>query len=73
METFPIKYLTQAYNLLCFYGHDKFRKFVNDVSMPQEDIDRVLSKHAYNNNKEYKKEVDNKINKIKQIMEKWGK
>ena len=55
---FPVKYLFQAYNILESSGYDSFRKFVNEIGMPTEDIERVLNKRSYNENPEFKKEID---------------
>lgn len=58
MAGFPIDKLYQAYNVLEGQGNEAFRRFVNREGMPNQDIERVLSKYAYIHNPEYKVQID---------------
>ena len=69
VNNYPIEKLVQAYNILVGQGHKSFNAFVKRVDMPHEDIDRVLSKHAYNTNPEYRKKVDAIKDEIRKKVE----
>jgi hypothetical protein len=70
METaanYPVKYLKQAFYILEYQNHDVFRRFVARVDMPTEDIERVLNKHNYIHNPEFRAKIDKKIARIKEL------
>lgn len=69
MNNYPVEKLVQAYNILQGQGSDAFRRFVTRVEMPTEDIERVLNKHNYNTDSEFRRKIDAKIRRVK---EKWA-
>ncbi len=72
LKLFPYKYLVQAYNILEGQGHDAFRRFVNSIKMPVEDIERVLNRYAYQTNPEFKVKIDKMMKRIKDKMKNWA-
>ena len=72
ISEFSVDYLNQAYNILNDQGHDAFRRFVNRVKMPTEDIERVLNKYNYNKDPEFKAKIDAKVRNIKNKMKNFG-
>jgi hypothetical protein len=64
METYPVKFLFDAYNVLAGQGYDAFRKFVNRAEMPTEDIERVLNKFQYRTNPEFKAKIKKMVKDI---------
>jgi hypothetical protein len=66
---FPVALLHQAFNILEGQGMENFRRFVNAVDMPQQDIGRILNKYLYRTDPKFKAKI-NKI--ILNIKEKTG-
>ena len=59
-----MSFLYEAYNILSGRGYDAFRKFVNKVEMPTEDIERVMNKHQYRTDPEFKPKIKKMIKDI---------
>jgi hypothetical protein len=68
-DQFPIEHLQKALEILQAKGYDDFRRYVNGVEMPVEDIERVLNKNLFQTNPAFKKKI---LSICKNIKEKKG-
>jgi len=66
---FPIGLLYKASWILENHGYAKFRNYVDRVNMPNQDIERVINKHKYNSDPEFRESIEQKC---KYIKDKWG-
>jgi hypothetical protein len=66
---FPISFLHKALWVLENHGYTKFRKYATRINMPNQDIERVINKHKYNTEPEFRKAISKKCQYIK---DKWG-
>lgn len=67
---YPIQFL---YKALWILGHREQRHFwdyVKEVDMPSQDIERVLNKHKYNTDPEFKAKIQTKIRNINKMLKK---
>ena len=66
---FPIAFLYKALWVLENHGYAKFRNYVDRINMPNQDIERVINKHKYNTEPEFREAIKKKCQYIK---DKWG-
>ena len=66
---FPVSFLHRSYWVLETHGFTKFRKYVDRINMPHEDIERVLNKHKYQTDPVFIESIRKKYQFIK---DKWG-
>ena len=69
-QAIKINYLDKAYFILRTKGHAQFLGYVNNVDMSQDDIERVLTKHKYRTDPEFRAEINKKF--VEPIRKKTG-
>lgn len=62
---FPVALLYKGLWTLKATGHQNFFIWARDVDMPAQDIERVLNKHKYATDPEFRKQIDEMMANIK--------
>ena len=61
---FPVNLMHKSYWVLEKHGYAKFRNYVDRINMPNQDIERVLNKHKYKTDPEFRAEIKGKLKNI---------
>jgi hypothetical protein len=66
---FPVSFLYRALWVLENHGYTNFRKYVDRINMPNQDIERVLNKHKYKTDPEFRDKIKNKLKSVQEKLE----
>ena len=66
---FPVNLMHKAYWVLEHHGYTSFRKYVDRLNMPNQDIERVLNKYKYHTDPEFRTEIKEKLRNIQKEFE----
>jgi hypothetical protein len=66
---FPISLVRKSLWILKNRGSREFWDYVRDIEMPSQDIERILNKHKYATDPEFKAQIDKIVSKIKDKLD----